>query len=87
MLIKTFNTLLVDINPGNPSAAAASGNIGRCTLAAGSVAAMQPLLDSIGIGWFFTLVGLVSGVGGVVAIALMRWKGMAWRQQRTKSER
>jgi hypothetical protein len=85
--MKTFNTLLIDISPRNPSAAAASGNIGRCALAAGSVAAMQPLLDSIGTGWFFTLVGLISGGGGVVAIGLMRWKGMAWRQQRTKSDR
>lgn len=68
--MKTFNTLLVDINPGNPSAAAASGNIGRCSLAAGGVAAMQPLLESIGTGWFFTLVGLVTGVGGIVAVEM-----------------
>lgn len=37
--IQTFNTLLVDFFPANPSTAAASGNPTRCALSAGGVAA------------------------------------------------
>lgn len=43
---------------------------------------MQPLLDRMGQGWYFTLLGLVSGVSGVLVVAGIRWKGMKWRQRR-----
>jgi hypothetical protein len=79
---KTFNTLLVDVFPASPSTAAASGNITRCALSAGSVAAMQPLLDRLGRGWFFTFVGGSTGLFGMVAIWAIRQKGMQWRKER-----
>lgn len=79
---KTFNTLLVDIFPAKPSTAAASGNITRCALSAGSVAAMQPLLDRLGQGWFFTLVGGIAGSSAALAIWAIRRKGMPWRKIR-----
>lgn len=62
---QTFNALLVDIFPGSPSTAAASGNITRCALSAVAVAVMQPLVDAMGRGWFFTLLTFVSGFGGL----------------------
>jgi hypothetical protein len=40
---------------------------------------MQPLLDSIGEGPFFTLVAGVTIVLGLVAISIIRNKGMGWR--------
>jgi multidrug resistance protein len=80
--VQTFNTLLVDIFPSMPSTAAASGNLTRCAMSAAGIAAMQPLLDRLGRGWFFTLVGVVSGITGMVVTLGIRMRGMAWRNGR-----
>ena len=77
-----FNALLVDIFPENPSMAAASGNLTRCTLSAIAVATLQPLVNAMGRGWYFTTLSFVSGGSGMLAAwAAMRW-GMGWRTQR-----
>lgn len=79
---QTFSALLVDMFPASPSTAAASGNIVRCALSALAVAVMQPLLDGMGRGWFFTFLGILSGVVGVAAVwAIQAW-GMKWRGRR-----
>lgn len=86
---QTFNALLVDVFPESPSTAAASGNITRCALSAVVVAVLQPLVDVMGRGWFFTLLTVLSGGGGLVADWLVRNKGMGWRRERiqkTKEE-
>ncbi|KAI4094854.1 MAG: hypothetical protein LQ344_001899 [Seirophora lacunosa] len=79
---QTFNILLVDIFPASPSTAAASGNITRCALSAVAVAILQPLVDRMGRGWYFTFLGLLSGGGGVAANWLIITRGMAWRHYR-----
>ena len=79
---QTFNALLVDIFPASPSTAAASGNITRCALSAIVVAVLQPLVNVIGRGWFFTLLTVLSGGGGLVADWLVKNKGMGWRRER-----
>lgn len=82
----TYNTLLVDIFPDSPSTAAAAASIIRCTMAAAGVAILQPLLDAAGLGWYFTLLAFWSGGFGVVAVWLMRQKGMQWRTNRVKKQ-
>ena len=79
---QTFNALLVDIFPACPSTAAASSNITRCTLSAGAVAVLQPLVVAMGRGWYFTLLTVLSGGGGLVANYLIRSRGMRWRNLR-----
>ncbi|KAM0795979.1 major facilitator superfamily domain-containing protein [Usnea florida] len=79
---QTFNALLVDIFPASPSTAAASGNITRCALSAVVVAVLQPLVDVMGRGWFFTTLTVLSGGGGLVADWLVKNKGMEWRRKR-----
>lgn len=79
---QTFNALLVDIFPANPSTAAASGNITRCALSAVVVAVLQPLVDVMGRGWFFTILTVLSGGGGLAADWMVKNKGMKWRRQR-----
>ncbi|KAF7503602.1 hypothetical protein GJ744_003585 [Endocarpon pusillum] len=72
--LQCFSALLVDTFPETPSTAATVGNIMRCALSAAAVAALQPLVDVMGKGWFFSLLGLLSGVGGLAAqTALRRW--------------
>jgi hypothetical protein len=77
----------VDISPQNPSTAAAAGNITRCVLSAAAIAAMQPLLDAIGCGWYFTAVAALSGLLSAVATFFIRLKGMTWRNERQTRER
>ena len=84
---QTFNALLVDIFPTSPSTAAASSNITRCALSAVGVAVLQPLVDIIGRGWFFTLLAFVSGGGGLLTNWATNTHGMQWRQQRLAKTR
>jgi hypothetical protein len=86
ILEQTHNTLIVDISPKNTSTAAAAGNITRCILSAAAVAAMQPLLDVMGRGWFFTALAALSGVLSMVATLLIRRKGKTWRNKRQSRE-
>jgi hypothetical protein len=81
-IVQTFNTLLVDIFPLNPSTASAAGNITRCALSAAGIAAVQPLLVRLGYGWVFTLVAGFSGISSILATFLIRSSGMSWRNQR-----
>lgn len=83
-LLQTYSTLLVDIFPQKPSTAAASGNVTRCALSALAVAVMQPLIDALGRGWYFTGLAIVSGVGGALAVWLIQTRGMEWRRKRLK---
>ena len=78
----TYNTLLVDIFPQSPSTAAAAASIVRCSMAAAGVAVLQPLLDSVGRGWYFTALALWSGVLGAAVIWTMKKNGMRWRTAR-----
>ncbi|CAF9912234.1 MAG: hypothetical protein HETSPECPRED_000882 [Heterodermia speciosa] len=81
-ILQTFNALLVDVFPTKPSAAATSGNITRCALSALYVALLEPLVKAIGRGWYFTVLGITSGLAGGLAIFLLRTKGHQWRKQR-----
>ncbi|KAL2041705.1 hypothetical protein N7G274_005489 [Stereocaulon virgatum] len=83
-LVQTFNTLLVDIHSANSSTAAASGNITRCALSAGGVAAMQPLLHILSRGWYFTLVGCLSAIGGAINVYMIKSWGQRWRRERER---
>ena len=83
-LVQCYSTLLVDEFPDTPSTAAAAGNVSRCILAALAVAEVNPLVDSMGAGWFFTLLGILCGIGGRGSQTVIRKWGMRWRNARTK---
>lgn len=86
-LLNIFNALLVDGFPEAPSTAATAGNLIRCGLSAAAVAALQPGTSAVGRGWFFTIIGGLSGAVGLVAIAALRRWGMRWRVERSGRER
>jgi MFS family permease len=77
-----YSTLIVDMFPDTPSSAAAAASITRCGMAATAIAALQPLLDALGRGWYFTALGIWSGGCGAVAVWLIRTRGMDWRTKR-----
>jgi MFS family permease len=79
---QVFNSLLVDIFPEKPSTAAAAGNISRCALSGVAVAILQPLVDALGYGWFFTLFSVLTTLGNFGALALILAKSRKWREMR-----
>lgn len=78
----TYSAMLIDSFPQSPSTAAATTSITRCAMAATGVAVLQPLMDAAGRGWYFTALGLWSGIFCAAAILLLRWRGMKWRRSR-----
>ncbi|MCJ1424914.1 hypothetical protein MMC29_002802 [Sticta canariensis] len=74
--------LQLDIFPESPSTAAASGNITRCALSALAIAVLQPLVDLLGRGWYFTSLSLIGGIGSAAAVWAVQSRGMNWRTQR-----
>ncbi|KAL5614660.1 uncharacterized protein BROUX77_000497 [Berkeleyomyces rouxiae] len=74
----TSNALLVDVNGGRAAAATAANNLARCLVGAGATAAIVPLVEGIGAGWAFTLVGFMYVAAVPLALVIMRY-GMRWR--------
>jgi hypothetical protein len=79
--MKIYNTLLVDKNHRTPSAAQASSNIVRCTLAALTVSFLQQLIVNVGIGWTFTFMGGLCLLA-MALFAIDYHKGALWRESR-----
>ncbi|KAL9619811.1 MAG: hypothetical protein Q9160_005647 [Pyrenula sp. 1 TL-2023] len=82
----TYNALLVDVFPQSPSTAAAAASIVRYAMAAAGIAMLQPLLDALNRGWYFTILGLWSGSCGALAVLVIEKKGMYWRTQRVEKK-
>ena len=85
ILVQCYATLLVDIFPERPSTAATAGNVSRCVLAAVAVATIQPLSKALGKAWYFTVLGVLCGIGGLASQIVLRKYGMRWRDQRNES--
>jgi MFS family permease len=79
-----YCTLIVDVFPEAPSAAATAGSIAKCAFGAAAVAALEPLTKATSRGWFFTMVGLLYGLFGLPAVVLLERRGLKWRQARKK---
>lgn len=72
----------MDIFQDKPSAAAASGNIVRCGLSAAGIAVMEPLMQHMWLGWYFTFLSVLGAIVGLVNCEVIERKGMDWRLAR-----
>lgn len=86
IIFNACGTLLVDLHPSRPSTAQASLNMVRCTLAAGGLAALQPLINAVGVGWCYTMIALATGGMTTACVILGRAWGENWRRQRQGSQ-
>ncbi|KIW93379.1 uncharacterized protein Z519_05984 [Cladophialophora bantiana CBS 173.52] len=82
IVFNACGTLLVDLHSTRPSTAQAALNLLRCALAAGELAALQPLIDAIGTGWCYTVIALMTGGIAGVCVFIGRVWGETWRRQR-----
>jgi len=87
MLSHTASTLLVDIFPNKSSTAYAAGQMARAGLSAVSAAIVQPLVDAVGRGWYFTIFALVIGSSCLCSVLASRMKGVQWRHARQEARR
>lgn len=79
--------LVTDMYPGRAGAATAANNLTRCLLGAAATAAISPLIDGVGAGWAFSILGFLYLLGAPVLLLIMK-NGIKWRRQiREKEER
>ena len=80
-----LNSLIVDTNPKRSATAQASVNLVRCFMAAGALAVLQPVTDSIGVGWTYTILACITAFSLPLCSIEVRF-GMRWRQERLRRE-
>ena len=73
-----LGVLIIDIWPGRPATATAGNNLVRCFLGAGATAAILPMIERLGEGWAFTLIGFLC-LGTIPLLILCQRRGMKWR--------
>ena len=76
----TTSVLLIDVSPGHAGAAVAANNLARCLLGALFSAVIVPMIDRLGVGWAFVLLGLLYLVFLPFMFLLMR-NGIRYRQE------
>ncbi|CAI6334388.1 unnamed protein product [Periconia digitata] len=74
--------LLIDMYPQSPATVTAAVNLCRCALSAGGTAIVQVVVDGVGLGWCYTIVGGVVGVVGGIAVWAGIKFGPRWREER-----
>ncbi|KAK7982086.1 major facilitator superfamily domain-containing protein [Apiospora saccharicola] len=82
----TSNVLLVDVNQGHAGAATAANNLTRCLVGAAATAVINPMIDGIGDGWAFFLLGSLSFAGAPMLLLIMK-HGVRWRKEKGEKER
>ncbi|KAI2998846.1 hypothetical protein CBS147346_7928 [Aspergillus niger] len=80
-VMNTLSALMVDIYPQSPAMATALMNLTRCWLGAGAAAAILPMIDAIGNGWAFTVIGFMCFLCAPAMVVVWIW-GYDWRRQR-----
>lgn len=80
-----ISILIVDINPGQAGTATAAYNLIRCLLGAAATALILPMADAMGLGWSYTVIGLIWVVMSPMLMAVVVW-GPGWRKARKERE-
>lgn len=82
---QTLSTLLTDLNPHRISTSQAAYNLIRCSLGAAGIAALQAITDGIGVGFCFTIYGLMCAIT-IPLLVVLQMNGLCWRCSRAQSE-
>jgi multidrug resistance protein len=80
-----LSVLIIDLHRSRPATASAATNLARCLLGAGASAVANPMIEAMGNGWTFTLVGLIELA--VLPILILPYiHGMKWRAKKRAKE-
>lgn len=75
-----MNVLIVDLYYATPATAMAANNLVRCSLGAGAAAAVDPVIQKLGVQWTYSAVaGIVVAVFPL--LVLVYWRGLEWRRK------
>ncbi|KAJ5281524.1 hypothetical protein N7478_006896 [Penicillium angulare] len=80
-ILAAFSTLVVDLFEKKSFGATASMNLARCLLATAGTSAIEPMIQAVGTGWAFTILGLICLVTSPLVLAEYRF-GTEWRDKR-----
>jgi multidrug resistance protein len=78
--INTVNALIVDLYPQKAGAAVAANNLTRCLLGALMSAVIVPMINAMGSGWAFFLIGAIYVVF-LPALWVLYKNGPKWRRE------
>ncbi|KAJ7028578.1 MFS general substrate transporter [Mycena alexandri] len=71
-IMNSIQTLMLDLMPTHGSSITACNNLVRCSLGAGLVSAIQPLLDALGAGYAYLLLGGIATLMGPLVYVVVR---------------
>ncbi|KAK2613302.1 hypothetical protein N8I77_000223 [Diaporthe amygdali] len=81
------SVLIVDMYPMKAGAATAANNLTRCLVGAAATGSVAPMIDAIGVGWTFMIIGFLYMAGAPLLLLIMK-NGIHWRGKiRAKEER
>ncbi|KAK6996918.1 MFS domain-containing protein [Favolaschia claudopus] len=83
-ILNATQTLILDLAPDQGSSVTACNNLVRCGLSAAMVAVIQLIIDAIGVGWTFVLLGGLCVLGTPLIWVVIRI-GPRWRARRRRS--
>ncbi|TCD66496.1 hypothetical protein EIP91_001321 [Steccherinum ochraceum] len=84
-VLNTTQTLIVDMLPSQGSSITACNNLARCSLGAGMVSVIDVMINSVGIGWTYVILGVLCWVVSPIIFVIMRM-GPKWRARRRARE-
>lgn len=76
-----LTTMLTEFMPRCASSGIAINNFVRNIFSFAGALAAEPIINAIGNGWLFTILGLWSLISGLAVIWTMRTQGDKWRQK------
>lgn len=77
--------LVTDMYRTKAGAATAANNLTRCLVGAAFTAAISPMMERIGSGWSFTILGFLCLAGAPLLLVIMR-NGIKWRRNIKEKE-
>lgn len=81
-MFNTFQTLMVDLFPGKSASITATNNLVRCLLGAVATVTIEPGISGVGVGWIFTILGLICLASNALLLPVLLIWGPQWRIKR-----
>jgi len=81
MIFALATTMLTEFMPQRASAGIAINNFVRNIFSFTGAVVAEPIIDAIGNGWIFTILGIWSVGSGFAVIWLMKRRGEVWREK------